>query len=217
MIQAPSDFYPLLAQQLVAVSLQQQQQLAHYVDRLAKWSKIYNLVSANELPNIYQKHIADSLVVAPWMGQGNVIDIGTGAGFPGIPLAIISPEQQFTLLDSSGKKTRFLTQVVSELALKNIRIVNQRVENYRSGELFSAIICRAFSSMQAMIQLSAHLLRSDGRYYFMKSQHVEQELTELPAHMQYELIKLDVPQLNAIRYLVSIAVEDRYFNKCLIP
>jgi len=209
MIQAPSDFYPLLAQQRVAVSLQQQQQLAHYVDKLAKWSKVYNLVSANELPNIYQKHIADSLVVAPWMGQGNVIDIGTGAGFPGIPLAIISPEQQFTLLDSSGKKTRFLTQVVSELALKNIRIVNQRVENYRSGELFSAIICRAaFSSMQAMMKLSAHLLGSDGRYYFMKSQNVTQELTELPAHMQYKLIKLEVPQLNAIRYLVSIAVLD---------
>jgi len=212
MIQAPSDFYHLLAQQQVEVSLQQQQQIAQYVDRLTKWSKVYNLVSANELPNIYQKHIADSLVVAPWIGQGNVIDIGTGAGFPGIPLAIISPEQKFTLLDSSGKKTRFLTQVVSELALKNIRIVNQRVENDDSGELFSIIICRAFSSIQAMIQLSAHLLRSNGRYYFMKSQYVEQELTQLPAHMQYEVIKLDVPQLNAIRYLVRIAVMDEHVS-----
>jgi len=152
------------------------------------------------------RHILDSLSVLPYIQASHIIDIGTGAGLPGIPLAISQPEVKFTLLDANGKKTRFLFQVVQSLGLENIEIVNARVENWQPKQLFDGVLCRAYSSIQGIVESSEHLLSTDGKIFAMKGLIPRDELREVEKHYIVDAIhKLNVPGVTGERNLIVLA------------
>lgn len=189
----------------VTVSRHQQQQLLDYLALLHKWNKAYNLTAIRDLPDMLALHLLDSLSVAPLICGERFIDVGTGPGLPGIPLAILFPERQFVLLDSNGKKTRFLFQAINSLGLSNVQEVQSRVEQYQPDRLFDGILSRAFASIVDMVLQSGHLLAENGRFYAMKGQLPQQELSALPKGFKVTAShKLDVPQVDAERYLIEI-------------
>lgn len=169
---------------------------------LCKWNQVYNLTSITLLEDIIVKHILDSLSIAPFINGPHVIDIGSGAGFPGIPCAFALPALHFTLLDSNGKKTRFLTHVVGELGLINVDIVQDRVEDYRPSQCFNTIVTRACSSLQNVSDLARHLACKEGELLIMKGQYPKEELENLKERVK--VYPLEVPGLNEQRHLVLI-------------
>lgn len=179
--------------------------LLAYCDLLIKWNRTYNLTSISDPEQVVSHHLLDSLAVLPHLPAGRVIDVGTGAGLPGMPLAIARPQQQFVLLDANGKKTRFLVQAVGQLALDNVGIVNERVEAYRPDGLFDTVISRAFSSLEQMLLACDHLLAEGGRFLAMKGKYPESELQQLPPGFQLiSSVELRVPGLNAERHLLML-------------
>ena len=189
----------------IDVSPEQLQQLLDYLTLLKKWNKAYNLTAVRELDAMVTYHLLDSLsLVAYIQSQGlSIIDVGTGAGIPGIPLAIVLPENKFTLLDSNGKKTRFLMQAKIELGLDNCSVVNSRVEDYRPESGFDIVLSRAFTSLESFARITHQLSATDGRFFAMKGKYPQQELDELPAKFQVAQIEaLQVPDLNEERHLV---------------
>jgi 16S rRNA (guanine527-N7)-methyltransferase len=184
-------------------SEKQREQFENYIALLAKWNKVYNLTAVKTLEEMVIRHIFDSLAVAPFIKGNRIIDVGTGAGLPGIPLAIAKPNKQFTLLDSSGKKTKFLMQVKIELNLSNIEIVQSRVENYVPETCFDIVISRAFASLKKMLLLTRHC--AGGCFLALKGQLREEELKDIPAgFVVEEIIPLEVPHLKEARYLICI-------------
>ena len=181
----------------------QTEQLLDFIKRIAKWNKAYNLTAVRNNEDMARLHILDSLAILPHIEGKRVIDIGTGAGLPGIPLAIFMPEVEFVLLDSNAKKTRFVQQVILELKLKNVSVLHSRVENYQPQLGFDTMTMRAFASLPDIMKLTAHLLRADGVLLAMKGQIPEAELAEIDA--QTTLIKINVPEVEAERCLVRIA------------
>lgn len=183
----------------------QQSSLLDFVALLIKWNKVYNLTSVREPLKILHRHILDSLSVIPFLSGQHFIDIGAGAGLPGIPLAIALPEKSFVLLDSNGKKTRFMQQVKAELSLANINVVHSRVEEFQPDELFDAVISRAFASLQKMASWSAHLVRENGVLFAMKGSYPEQEISELANSFEIKAVhKIEYTGLDADRYLLEI-------------
>jgi 16S rRNA (guanine527-N7)-methyltransferase len=152
-------------------------------------------------------HFLDSLSILNHLEMEHVLDVGSGAGFPGIVLAIIKPELKVTVMDSVNKKTTFMQQVKSELSLINLNVVNARVEDYQPTILFDGVITRAFSSIQNMLLMTQHTLQKNGAWLAMKSKDVKEELEALDQN-QYTLISLEVPFINAERYLVKIKKEN---------
>jgi 16S rRNA (guanine527-N7)-methyltransferase len=151
------------------------------------------------------RHILDSIVVAPHLQGERFIDVGTGPGLPGIPLSIVRPDAHFTLLDSLGKRVRFLRQVQHELKLENITPVQSRVEDFPSEPPFDGVISRAFASLNDMVTWCHHLPGQNGRFYALKGQLPEDEIASLPAEFSVESVeKLRVPQLDGERHLVVI-------------
>jgi len=155
-------------------------------------------------------HIFDSLAVLPYLSFNHTndacLDVGSGAGLPGIPLAIMRPEQRFTLLDTNGKKTRFIQQAVITLGLENVAVVQARVEAWQTEQKFAVIISRAFSSLQAFVTTTADKLSEQGCCYAMKGQYPTQEVKALDGSFQLEAsYSLNVPELNAERHLLKIA------------
>ncbi|TNF05928.1 MAG: 16S rRNA (guanine(527)-N(7))-methyltransferase RsmG [Gammaproteobacteria bacterium] len=180
--------------------------LLDYLSLLQKWNRAYNLTAVRDPQEMLHLHLLDSLSIAKDIAGNEMIDVGTGPGLPGIPLAICFPERSFTLLDSNGKKTRFLFQAKNSLGLGNVQEVQSRVEAYQPDRSYDAVISRAFSSLADMVEKCSHLLAPDGRFYAMKGQYPQQELSELPKH--YNVIashRLDVPGVEAQRHLVEIA------------
>lgn len=180
--------------------------LLDYLSLLQKWNRAYNLTAVRDPQEMLHLHLLDSLSIAKYIAGNEMIDVGTGPGLPGIPLAICFPERSFTLLDSNGKKTRFLFQAKNSLGLGNVQEVQSRVEAYQPDRSYDAVISRAFSSLADMVEKCSHLLAPDGRFYAMKGQYPQQELSELPKH--YNVIashRLDVPGVEAQRHLVEIA------------
>ena len=172
---------------------------------LIKWNRAYNLTAITEPQQIVSLHLLDSLSVSPYLPNGRVIDVGSGGGLPGIPLAIIKPDQAFVLLDSNGKKTRFMVQAVGELGLKNVTVVNQRAEDYQPAELFDVIISRAFASVAAMVSQCGHLLGPGGRMLAMKGRPSPEELSAISGGFSVaEVIRLEIPGLNAERTLLML-------------
>lgn len=153
--------------------------LLSYLLLLKKWNSAYNLTAVRDLESMVNKHILDSLAIIPWLKGDRIIDVGTGAGLPGIPLAITQPEKNFVLLDSNGKKTRFLNEVKRQLDLKNLEVVHFRVENYRPTQGFDTVISRAFSSLAQMIHWTEHLVATDGMWLAMKGRYPDAELHEI--------------------------------------
>lgn len=195
----------LLQAAKISLSDQQKQQLVAYVGLLDKWNKAYNLTSVRDPQQMLVRHILDSIVVAPWLKGERFIDVGTGPGLPGIPLSIVRPESHFTLLDSLGKRVRFLRQVQHELKLENITPVQSRVEAFPAEPPFDGVISRAFASLNDMVSWCKHLPAENGRFYALKGLLPGEEIDQLPAGFAVESIeKLQIPQLDGERHLVII-------------
>lgn len=183
----------------------QQQKIDQYIALLMKWNKAYNLTSIRDEQEVRIKHIADSLAVNEHLKGKYIVDVGTGGGLPGIPLAIMNPEKQFTLLDSNSKKTRFLTQVKHDLKLENVTVAHSRVEAFISEELFDCVLTRAFSSLENMLNWSGHLIKPEGEFLAMKGVFPEEELVKIPTQFEVnQVTELNVDQLDSQRHLVSI-------------
>ncbi len=172
------------------------------IQLIAKWNKAYNLTAVREPLEMVDLHLLDSLAILPHLPGGRIADIGTGAGIPGIPLAICRPDCQFTLVDSNSKKTRFVQQAVLELKLNNVEVVHARVEQLTPTALFDAVLTRAFASLPDIIKLTGHLLTENGVLLAMKGQTPSDELAGINTVSQ--VIPLHVPGIDAERCLVRI-------------
>lgn len=175
-----------------------------HLDLLLRWNKVFNLTAITNPSDVLSQHLSDSLSVAPYVHGETVFDIGTGGGFPGIPLAILFPEAQFTLVDTVQKKTRFLKQVVGELKLSNVQVVNARVESLTPDSKANQVISRAFSSLEDFLQLTSGLASHQTEWLAMKGKLPSQELKALPNEFTYTVVPLTVPGLDAERHLIRI-------------
>lgn len=174
----------------------QQGKLLDYLDLLLKWNRVYNLTAITDHRSGVVRHLLDSLAIAPYIEGERLLDVGSGGGLPGIPLAISYPEKQFTLLDSNSKKTRFLVQAKGELGLNNLNVVHSRIEEFRPERPFDMILSRAFASLKDIVTLTGHLLDDEGRVMAMKGQIEANELAEIPQGYRVEKsIELAVPGL----------------------
>ena len=179
--------------------------LIDYLYLLDKWNKVYNLTSIRNLDEMFTKHILDSMAVAPYINSERLIDVGTGGGLPGIPLAILFPERQVDLLDSNSKKTRFLIQAKAELKLDNVEVIKHRVETYQPAVMYDGVVSRAFASLDDMLPLTKHLLADGGCWWAMKSQKTQEELEQLPNFAKMvQVFDLVVPNLEAERTLIQL-------------
>ncbi len=196
----------LIEQSGLEVTAEQQQKLLGYVEMLNKWNKAYNLTSVRNPADMLVKHIMDSIVVSPQLEGERFIDVGTGPGLPGIPLAIMNPDKSFVLLDSLGKRIRFIKQVLHELGINNVTAVQSRVEEFDPEHGFDGVISRAFASMRDMVEWCHHLPTSNGVFYALKGQVDQQEVSELPSWCSVISIKaLTVPELEGERHLVILS------------
>lgn len=183
----------------------QDQQLQQYLELLQRWNKVYNLTAVRDPAQMLPLHLWDSLSVVPFIKAEQCLDVGSGAGLPGIPLAIMRPQQQFTLLDTNGKKTRFIQQAALELGLANIKVVQKRVEQWQPEQKFAAIISRAFASLADFVTVSGLHLQAQGRLYAMKGRYPESEIVELPQGWSVAgSHQLMVPGLEAERHLLEL-------------
>jgi len=176
--------------------------LLTFIKLIEKWNKTYNLTAVRNLEDMARLHILDSLAVLPYIEGNRIADIGTGAGLPGIPLAIFLPNVDFTLIDSSSKKTRFVQQAILELDLGNVSVIHSRVENIQIEKLFSSLILRAFSNMQTIVALTRHLIDKRGIVLAMKGHNPSGELIDITE--QYTVIPVKVPGVDAERCLIRI-------------
>ena len=153
--------------------------LLNYLNLLHKWNHAYNLTAIRDINDMVRRHVLDSLAILPWIKKNRVLDVGSGAGLPGIPLALALPELQVVLLDSNGKKIRFLQEAKRVLSLANVEIVQSRVENYRPSHGFDTVTSRAFSNLEQMIKWTQHLIAADGIWLAMKGRYPEEELAAI--------------------------------------
>ncbi len=187
----------------VQLSEEEANKLIAYLDLIQKWNRIHNLTALRDPAKMLSHHLLDSLAVNPYIKVQNLLDVGSGAGLPGIPLAIINQDMHVTLSDSNKKKSVFQQQVVIELGLRNVTVVSGRVESMKVEKQFDGIISRAFSEMNLFIELTRNLLAKNGCWYAMKGVYPEQEVTTLPAGVEVLTIhELDLPILEAKRHLV---------------
>ena len=179
--------------------------LLSYVELLARWNQAYNLTAVRDPAEMVSKHLLDSLAILPYVTGPSVADVGTGAGLPGIPLALARPDIQFTLMDSNGKKTRFVTQAVAQLKLTNVAVVQARSEGWQPPALFAQVVSRAFASLGDFARLAGGLAAPGGRLLAMKGAIPEDELAGLPAGFRMVAVHpLKVPGLDAERCLVEL-------------
>jgi 16S rRNA (guanine527-N7)-methyltransferase len=184
--------------------------LQSYLDELAKWNRAYNLTAIRDPAEMVTRHVLDSLTVLPLSGAADadgwrLLDVGSGAGLPGLVLAIARPQWQVAVLDGNGKKARFLRHAVRTLGLGNVEVVEARVEAWRSAQPFDRIISRAFGSLEEFVVASDHLLDADGRWLAMKGKVAAKELSRLPPGMSIEAIHpLQVTGLREARSLVVV-------------
>ena len=175
-----------------------------FLELLEKWNRTYNLTAVRDPEQMVPRHLLDSLTVLPYLQGHKILDIGTGAGLPGIPLALARPDLAFTLLDSNAKKTRFATQALHELGLKNVEIVQERVEKFHPEIKFDTLIARAFASIPDMLAASRHLCTPHGRFLVMKGVFPQEELAAVMDGYQAEVRALRIPGLDAARHLVIL-------------
>jgi 16S rRNA (guanine527-N7)-methyltransferase len=170
---------------------------------LSKWNRTFNLTAIREPSKLVSHHLLDSLAIIRYLQPGSVIDVGTGAGLPGLPIAIAEPHREIQLLDSNHKKVTFLRQAVLELGLANVSVIDKRVEDYHPPKKFQNVVSRAFSDLHDFAALAGHLCDDEGRLLAMKGLHPHEEIALLPDNWVAEhIFSLDVPQLGATRHLV---------------
>lgn len=191
----------------LAADASQVEVLLEHVRLIRKWSAGYNLVSRGDLDALISRHVLDSLGIHPWVNEDSLLDVGSGAGFPGIPWAIMRPGTAVTLLDTSGKRARFLRQVARSLGLENVQVVHDRVENFSTVQPFGQIVSRAFSSLVAFTRCVRHLADERTRVLAMKGRHPAEELMELPEWVLVESVEpYGVPDLHAERHVVIMSL-----------
>ena len=199
----------ILNQLRLPFTKQQLASLDSFVNLLHKWNQTYNLVGTHDTNEIITRHIADSLAVSEYLQGKRIIDVGSGAGLPGIPLAIMQPQKQFVLLDANGKKIRFIQQVIAELGLHNITTVHERAENFCTTPSFDLVLTRAFANIYDMLKVTKHLAKVEGCFLAMKGMQPVEELQSLPAEFRVDVVHvLDVPHLKAARCLIVIKHND---------
>jgi len=181
--------------------------LMRYLNLLVRWNNTYNLTAIRKPIAMVGLHLLDSLAVHSQITEKvRLIDVGTGPGLPGIPLAIMNPDKHFSLLDSAGKKTRFLFQVRTELELENVIEINQRAENYKPLERYDTVLSRAFSSLSDMLDTCEHLLTSQGCFMAMKGRLSESELAGIPSRYSVDaLCRLNIPEVEGERHLIILS------------
>lgn len=198
-----------LQQGLIALGLalarDTQQRLLNYIALIEKWNRTYNLTAIREPAKMVSHHLLDSLAVAPHLHAQRLLDVGSGAGLPGIPLALSNPGMQVTLLDSNHKKVAFLNQAIIELDMKNAEISGERVESWQTQNRFDVIISRAFSDMGEFVRTTRRLLAPGGMFAAMKGLHPYEEIEKLPPDfIVRQVLPLAVPGLEGARHLVLI-------------
>ena len=191
----------------LAISAETQHKLLGYLALMQKWNKVHNLTAVRDADEMVTLHLLDSLVVLPYVDAKNLLDVGSGAGLPGIPLALCLPDLQVTVIDSNSKKVSFMRQVKAELGITNLEVIGGRVEDIAPTRLFEIIISRAFSDLSLFISLTHHLLATDGKWLAMKGVYPEAELADLLAKTGVVASKvevLNVPGLEAQRHLAFL-------------
>ncbi len=180
--------------------------LIEYIELLDKWNKTYNLTSIRDPQEMLIKHIMDSLMVGELLKGNSFIDVGTGPGLPGIPLAILYPERNFVLLDSLGKRITFLKQVVFQLKLDNVQPIKSRVEEFKGDDYFDGVLSRAFSSLNDMVNWCKHLVKSEeGRFFALKGIYPQEEIAQLPNNIVLvKSYQIKVPELKGERHVIEL-------------
>lgn len=182
--------------------------LMHYVALLEKWNKVYNLTAVRGAAEIVTHHLLDSLAVLPHIDAGTIVDVGSGAGLPGIPFALAQPRAKMTLLDANQKKAAFLRQAVIELGIENAEVVCARVEEWRAPALFDAVVSRAFAHLGKFVALAGKLCAPHGVVAAMRGTYAESELSGLPAGFTLKrAVPIKVPGLDAVRNLILLQPE----------
>ena len=185
----------------VPLSSAQLDTLVRYLALIDRWNRVYNLTAVRQVNDMVTLHLLDSLSVLPFITGQQVLDVGSGAGLPGIPLAVALPDKEFILLDSNGKKTRFMTQAAIDLGLGNVHVIQSRIEDYEGS--FDHVLCRAFTDLDRFAAECARLLREEGTLLAMKGPEAT-ETAGTSAHQR--LHELKVPGLDATRMLVEVSV-----------
>lgn len=191
----------------IALPAEVRQKLLDYLALIQKWNKVHNLTAVRDPDEMVTLHLLDSLSVLPHIKATRLLDVGSGAGLPGIPLALCLPELQVTVMDSSHKKASFMRQAKAELGIPNLEVVCGRVEDYKPDQLFDIVISRAFSDLNQFVTLTGHLGTAGAQWLAMKGVHPYDELAQLnaiPAQLVPEVIPLKVPGLQAQRHLVFL-------------
>jgi 16S rRNA (guanine527-N7)-methyltransferase len=181
------------------------EQLLMLVDELEQANAQFNLTAIRDRPGMLAKHILDSLTLQPYLRGGRCADVGTGAGFPGLPLAVVNPERRFTLIEATGKKSRFVQQTAQRLGCANVQVVNTRAENYRPFELFDTVAARALSSLADFVAYAGHLCAPTGRLLAMKGKRPDDEISAVPKSFRVLAVhRLALPGFGDQRHLVEM-------------
>jgi len=193
------------AQLGIELSDSQAAQLIRLLDELDDWNQRMNLTAIRERGAQITKHLLDSLSVQPFLQGERVLDVGTGAGFPGLPLAVVNPQLRFTLLDSTAKKLKFIEHVVGTLSLPNVQTVHTRAENFRPAQRFDIVLSRAVGPLEQFVKWAGHLTVGGGRLLAMKGRDPAAEVAKLPSGWKLAAVhRLNVPALDEERHLVEI-------------
>lgn len=187
-----------LTQMNLAISAEKQSQLLAYLQLLQKWNQTYNLTAITDFEKMITHHLLDSLSVSPFISGNQIADVGSGAGLPGIPLAIQFPEKHFVLMDSVGKKTRFISHAARELGLKNVSVFHGRAEEYQTRHAFDTMIARAVASVDVLITIADYLLHDQGILLMMKADEIP------PNQYAARIEKLQVPGIDTNRMLIMM-------------
>ncbi len=188
----------------IKVSARVRGELMRYIQELVQWNRTYNLTAVRDPLQMVVKHLLDSLSVLPYLGTGRIVDVGSGAGIPGIPLALAAPRNEYVLIDSNGKKAAFMRHVVRRLGLKHVQVVQSRSEDYQPEQAFDTVISRACAAVEDLVSVGGHLCGNDGRILAMLGK-APGAGAEVPSPFrQAEVINLQVPGLAAERHLAIL-------------
>lgn len=200
--------YQALIENELHLTENQEKKLQAYLQLLQTWNRVYNLTAIVAPREMIYLHLIDSLIIYPFLQGNRCLDVGTGAGLPGIPLAILDPEKKWTLVDKNSKKTRFLTQVIAELQLPNVETCHYRSENFQVKDGFDSILARALGTISMFVETTAHLLAKDGCFLALKGKFPHEEIALLPSNVIVEKVtKLTIKGIDIERHLVCLRLK----------